>query len=54
MQGAKLLGKGVGKIGGGTDGMTTFDAIMGTSGLNITPLALINGFGGKRADTLNN
>lgn len=54
MQGAKLLGKGVGKIGGGTDGMTTFDAIMGTSGLNLTPLALINGFGGKRANTLNN
>lgn len=54
MQGAKLLGKVAGKLGAGTDGMTGFDSVMGISGLNITPLALINGAFGKRTNKLNN
>lgn len=47
----KLLGNAVSKIGGGTDGMTKTDAIMNSAFLNLTPLGLINGFGGKRANT---
>ena len=31
---------------------TTTDAILGSSFLNLTPMGLINGFGGKRADTI--
>lgn len=52
MKGAKFLGKGINALGGGTDGMTTADAILGSSFLNITPLGMINGFGGKRAITI--
>lgn len=48
----KLLGNAVNKLGGGTDGMTTTDAILGSSFLSLTPFGLINGFGGKRADTI--
>ena len=48
----KLLGNIVNKIGGGTSGMTTTDAILGSSLLQLTPFGLINGFGGKRADTI--
>ena len=47
-----LLGKGVNALGGGTDGMTTTDAILGSSFLNLTPLGLVNGFGGKKANTI--
>ena len=47
-----LLGKGMNALGGGTDGMTTTDAILGSSFLNLTPLGLVNGFGGKKADTI--
>lgn len=47
-----LLGKGVNALGGGTDGMTTTDAILGSSFLSLTPLGLVNGFGGKKADTI--
>lgn len=52
MKGANLLGKGVNALGGGTDGMTTTDAILGSSFLNLTPIGLINGLGGQRADTI--
>lgn len=52
MKGGSLLGKGLNAIGGGTDGMTTTDAILGSSFLNITPIGLINGFGGSKANTI--
>ena len=52
MKGRALLGKGMNALGGGTDGMTTTDAILGSSFLNITPLGLVNGFGGKTTDTI--
>ena len=54
--GAMQLGKGIGaltnKWGGGTDAMTTTDAILGSNFLNLTPFGLINGFGGKKAHTM--
>ena len=46
MKGGKLLGGVMNSVGGGTDGMTTIDAILGSSFLNLTPFGLINGFGG--------
>lgn len=52
MKGGALLGKGLNALGGGTDGMTNTDAILGSSFLSLTPLGLINGFGGKKADTI--
>lgn len=52
MKGGALLGKGMNALGGGTDAMTTTDAILGSSFLNLTPLGLVNGFGGKKADTI--
>ncbi len=52
MKGRALLGKGVNALGGGTDGMTSTDAILGSSFLSLTPIGLVNGFGGKRADTI--
>lgn len=52
MKGGSLLGKGVNALGGGTDGMTTTDAILGSSFLSLTPLGLVNGFGGRKADTI--
>ena len=52
MKGAKFLSKGVNAIGGGTDGMTNTDAILGSSFLSLTPIGLINGFGGKKANTI--
>jgi len=52
MKGGKLLGKGVNALGGGTDSMTTADAVLGSSFLNLTPIGLINGFGGKKTDTI--
>ena len=52
--GAKILGD-VGKvtnaIGAGTDGMTTFDAVMGSPVLNLTPVGLVNGIFGKKANS---
>lgn len=51
MKGANLLGKGFNALGGGTDGMTTQDAILGSSFLSWN-VGLINGFGGKKADTI--
>lgn len=50
MSSLKFLNKGLGRIGGGTDGMTTADAILGSNFLGWTPLGLINGFGGQRAN----
>lgn len=51
MKGANLLGKGFNALGGGTDGMTTQDAILGSSFFSWN-IGAINGFGGKRADTI--
>ena len=51
MSGLKFFNKGLGRIGGGTDGMTTTDAILGSNFLGWTPLGLINGFGGQRANS---
>ena len=48
----KLLGNVANKLGAGTSGMTTTDAILGSSFLQLTPIGLINGFGGKKADTI--
>lgn len=53
MKGGALAGKFVNKWGGGTDSMTNTDAILGSNFLNLTPLGLINGFGGKTADKFN-
>ena len=50
MKGGSLLGKGINAIGGGTDGQTTLDSVLGSSFLNLTPLGLINGFFGKKSD----
>ena len=52
MKGGALLGKGVNALGGGTSGMTSTDAILGSSFLNLTPIGLVNGFGGKKTDTI--
>lgn len=52
MQANKMLGNVANKLGGGTDGMTTTDAIMGSAFMQLTPFGLINGFGGKRASTI--
>lgn len=52
MQGNKMLGNVANKLGGGTDAMTTTDAIMGSAFLQLTPLGLINGFGGSKASTI--
>lgn len=52
MKGGKLLGGVMNSVGGGTDGMTTTDAILGSSFLNLTPVGLINGFGGQKAETI--
>lgn len=52
MQANKMLGNVANKLGGGTDGMTTTDAIMGSSFMQMTPFGLINGFSGKRASTI--
>lgn len=52
MKGGKALGAVTNKLGGGTDGMTTADAILGSAFLNLTPFGLINGFGGSKAATI--
>lgn len=51
MASASLLGKGFNALGGGTDGKTTQDAILGSSLFNWN-VGLINGFGGSRAETI--
>ena len=52
MKAGSFLGKGVNALGGGTDGMSTTDAILGSSFLSLTPFGLINGFGGSKANTI--
>ena len=52
MQANKMLGNVAYKLGGGTDGMTTTDAIMGSAFMQLTPFGLINGFGGEKASTI--
>lgn len=52
MQANKMLGNVANKLGGGTSGKTTIDAIMGSSFMQLTPFGLVNGFGGKKADTI--
>lgn len=52
MKGRALLSKGLNALGGGTNGMTSTDAILGSSFLSLTPLGLVNGFGGKKANTI--
>lgn len=52
MGAGKVLEKPIGALGGSTDGMTTTDAILGSSFLSLTPIGLINGFGGKRANSI--
>ena len=44
----KLMSNVANKLGAGTDGMTTFDSIMGSSLFQLTPLGLINGIGGRK------
>ena len=57
MKGLSLAGKYINKWGGGTDGMTTTDAILGSDLLKLSPLGMtigmINGFGGKKTNTFN-
>lgn len=53
LKGVNFLGKALNKwTGAGTDGMTTTDAVLGIAGLNLTPLALINGWGGKKSHSM--
>lgn len=52
MKAGSFLSKGVNALGGGTDGMTSTDAILGSSFLSLTLFGLINGFGGSRANTI--
>lgn len=40
------------KLGAGTDGMTTQDAILGSSFFQMSPLGLVNGTFGKTSDTI--
>lgn len=49
-----VVSKGVAALGGGTDGMTTTDALLGSNFFQMTPMGLINGFGGKKSHTLEN
>ena len=53
MKGGSVAGKYINKWGGGTDSMTSTDAILGSNFLNLTPLGLVNGFGGKKTNTFN-
>lgn len=50
MKASNFLGRGLNALGGGTDGMTIQDAILGSPFFNLTPLGMINGFFGERAD----
>ena len=52
MGASEALGNLVNGLGGGTDGMSTTDAVLGSAFLQLTPFGLINGFGGKKADTI--
>lgn len=52
MSANKLLGNVANKLGAGTSGMTTTDALLGSSFLQLTPIGLVNGFGGKKTNTI--
>lgn len=52
MKGNAVLGKGIAALGGGTDGMTFTDSLLGSSFFQMTPMGLINGFGGRKSHTL--
>lgn len=47
-----LAGDGLNALGVGTSGMTTIDAILGSSFLNLTPIGLINSLGASETSTL--
>lgn len=49
-----VVSKGVAALGGGTDGMTFTDSLLGSNFFQMTPMGLINGFGGKKSHTLEN
>lgn len=46
-----LTAKGLNKLGMGTDAMTTTDAILGSNFLALSPIGMINGFGGTRSNS---
>lgn len=53
MKGLGVLNKALNKwTGSGTSGMTNTDAILGSNFLGLTPIGLINGWGGKNAYTM--
>ena len=49
----KFLGNTANKLGAGTDGMSTVDAILGSSFMQMTPMGLVNGIFGKKSDKFN-
>jgi hypothetical protein len=51
MKAGRLVGRAMNALGAGTDGMTTKDAILGSPFFNLTPMGMINGIFGKKADT---
>lgn len=51
MKAGKLVGRAMNALGAGTDGMSNIDAILGSPFFNLTPLGMINGIFGKKADT---
>lgn len=48
----KLLGNVANKLGGGTDGMSKTDAVLGSAFFQLTPFGLVNGFGGRNSRTI--
>jgi hypothetical protein len=53
MKGLGVLNKAMNKwAGSGTSGMTNTDAILGSNFFGLTPIGLINGWGGKNAYTM--
>ncbi len=51
MKGVGVAGNILNKVGGGTDGMTKLDSVFNSAPMTVLTLG-INGFGGKRADTI--
>lgn len=53
MKGGALVNKALNKwTGSGTSGMTNTDAILGSNFFGLTPIGLINGWGGKKSYTM--
>ena len=52
MGAGKLATNVLNKLGSGTDGMTTVDALMANPIMQLTGIGLINGFGGEKASTI--